>query len=215
MGYNGKKKKVKRRTEGVQTVIGISYHAGGMKDIPLNEVITILADAGYDAIEMMCGPEAHIPSGEVTDSLLREVKTMVTDSGLKSLLLIRLLAAVYTNWQWRINREQLTITRLLQDVAVALGAGGVNFLTGYGGDKGDPFAWRLLVDVLKPICRLAEELGITMNIHNHEATTLDASSKVTLLIEHVGSDALKSLNDITNFYHLGEDIAEVTEKLGP
>ena len=39
-------------------MIGISYHAGGMKDIPLQEVITILADTGYDAIEMMCGPEA-------------------------------------------------------------------------------------------------------------------------------------------------------------
>ena len=64
------------------------------------------------------------------------------------------------------------------------------------------------------MCRRAEELGVTMNIHNHEATTIDAAAKVTLLIEHVGSDALKSLNDITNFYHLGEDIAEVTEKLG-
>ena len=99
-------------------------------------------------------------------------------------------------------------------MAVALGAHGVNFLTGYGGDKGDAFAWKLLVDVLKPICRRAEELGITMNIHNHEATTIDSSSKVTLLIQHVESDSLKALNDITNFYHLDEDIAEVTEKLG-
>ena len=64
-------------------MIGISYHAGGMKDLPLHEVITILSDAGYDAIEMMCGPEAHIPSGEVTDNLLKEVKAMTTDHGLK------------------------------------------------------------------------------------------------------------------------------------
>ena len=54
-----------------------------------------------------------------------------------------------------------------------------------------------------------------MNIHNHEANTIDTSSKVLLLIEHVGSDALRVLNDITNFYHLGENIAEVTENLGP
>ena len=53
------------------------------------------------------------------------------------------------------------------------------FLRGMAVENGDAFAWRLLVDVLKPICRRAEELGITMNIHNHEATTIDASAKVT------------------------------------
>ena len=195
-------------------MIGISYHAGGMKDIPLQEVITILADVGYDAIEMMCGPEAHIPSGEVTDGLLKEVKTMVADSGLLKVSVINPFTGKGL-YQLASENQQGAIDHyaLLQDVAVALGAGGVNFLTGYGSEKGDAFAWRLLVDVLKPICRRAEELGITMNIHNHEATTIDASSKVTLLIEHVGSDALRSLNDITNFYHLGEDIAVVTEKL--
>ena len=55
-----------------------------MKDIPLHEVITLLSEVGYDAIEMMCGPEAHIPSGEVTDSLLKEVKARTADHGLKS-----------------------------------------------------------------------------------------------------------------------------------
>ena len=35
-----------KRPKELKQVIGISYHAGGMKDIPLQEVITILADAG-------------------------------------------------------------------------------------------------------------------------------------------------------------------------
>ena len=201
--------------EGTETVIGISYHAGGMKDIPLREVITILTDAGYDAIEMMCGPDAHIPSGEATDGLLKEVKAMVTDSGLKVSVINPFTGKGLYHLALENRQRAIDHYALLQDVAVTLDGGGVNFLTGYGGESGDAFAWQLLVDVLKPICRRAEELGITMNIHNHEATTIDASSKVTLLIDHVGSDALRSLNDITNFYHLGEDIAEVTEKLGP
>jgi sugar phosphate isomerase/epimerase len=54
-----------------------------------------------------------------------------------------------------------------------------------------------------------------MNIHNHEATTIDAPDKVELLIRHVGEPSLRSLNDITNFYHLGADIAQVTERLAP
>ena len=196
-------------------MIGISYHAGGMKDLPLKQVVGILAEVGYDAIEMMCGPEAHIPSGEVNSALLKEIRTMTEAHGLKVSVINPFTGKGLYHLALEDKQNATDHYALLQDVAVALGARGVNFLTGYGGDKGDAFAWRLLVDVLKPICRRAEELGITMNIHNHEATTIDASSKVTLLIEHVGSDALKALNDITNFYHLGEDIATVTEKLGP
>ena len=196
-------------------MIGISYHAGGMKDLPLKQVVGILAEVGYDAIEMMCGPEAHIPSGRVNSALLKEIRTMTEDHGLKVSVINPFTGKGLYPLALEDKQNATDHYALLQDVAVALGARGVNFLTGYGGDKGDAFAWRLLVDVLKPICRRAEELGITMHIHNHEATTIDASSKVTLLIEHVGSDALKALNDITNFYHLGEDIAAVTENLGP
>ena len=196
-------------------MIGISYHAGGMKNLPLKQVVGILAEVGYDAIEMMCGPEAHIPSGRVNSALLKEIRTMTEAHGLNVSVINPFTGKGLYHLALEDKQNATDHYALLQDVAVALGARGVNFLTGYGGDKGDAFAWRLLVDVLKPICRRAEELGITMNIHNHEATTIDASSKVTLLIEHVGSDALKALNDITNFYHLGEDIATVTDKLGP
>ena len=195
-------------------MIGISYHAGGMKDRTLIEVLSILSDVGYDAVEMMCGPEAHIPSEEVSDSLLSEVKTMISDHGLKTSVINPFTGKGLYHLALEDKQKAIDHYALLQDVALALDAHGVNFLTGYGGENGDPFAWKLLVDVLKPICRRAEEVGITMNIHNHEATTIDSSPKVTLLIDHVGSDALKSLNDITNFYHLGEDIGTVTEYLG-
>ena len=101
---------------------------------------------------------------------------------------------------------------MLLDVAAALGGSGVNFLTGYGGADGDAFAWKLLVNVLKPMCARAESMGLTMNIHNHEANTIDTEDKVALLMRHVGSDALRPLIDITNFYHLGSDIGAVTER---
>ena len=42
-------------------MIGISYHAGGMKDLPLQEVISILSEVGYDAIEMMLRTRSTYP----------------------------------------------------------------------------------------------------------------------------------------------------------
>ena len=64
-------------------MIGISYHAGGLQNLSLPEVIRMLSETGYDAIEMMCGPEAHIDSNSVTDQELKQVKSMVEDHGLK------------------------------------------------------------------------------------------------------------------------------------
>jgi len=196
-------------------MIGLSYHAGGLGDLPLPEVLKILSDAGYDAIEMMCGPEAHIRSGEVTDTLLKEVRAMVDDHGLKTAVVNPFAGPGL--YQLALEEQQKAIDHyaVLQDVAVALGAGGVNFLTGYGGKDGDAFAWKLLAEVLGPICRRAGELGLTMNIHNHESFTIDSPEKVGLLIRHVGEPSLRLLNDITNFYHLGSDIYEVTHKLAP
>ncbi len=196
-------------------MIGISYHAGGMKDLPLEQVVSILAGVGYDAIEMMCGPDAHVRSSEVTPARLREVRQLCQDHGL-AVAVVNPFAGPGL-YQLALEAPQRAIDHyaLLQDVALELGARGVNFLTGYGGDRGDAFAWRLLVETLGPICRRAEGLGLTMNIHNHEATTIDAPDKVELLIGHVGSPALRLLHDITNFYHLGADIATVTARLAP
>ncbi|NKB70160.1 MAG: TIM barrel protein [Candidatus Latescibacteria bacterium] len=196
-------------------MIGISYHAGGMGDLPLEQVLDILSETGYDAVEMMCGPQAHVPSGEINDALLDQVKAQIHGRGLK-VSVINPFAGPGL-YQLALEDQQRAVDHyaLLLDVALGLEARGVNFLTGYGGDQGDNFAWRLLIDVLKPICRRAEEKGLTVHIHNHEATTIDAPDKVPLLIEHVGSPSLRLLNDITNFYHLGSDIATVTEQLAP
>lgn len=194
-------------------MIGISYHAGGMADLPLEQVVKILGDVGYDGIEMMCGPTAHIPSGEVTDSRLREVRDLVAAHGLKVAVINPFTAPNLMAMADEDRDAAVRFYSLLQDVAVELGAAGVNFLSGWSA-KGDVHAWKVLVDVLKPLCKRAGEMGLAMNIHNHESNIIDSPNKVPLLIRHVGSPHLKLLNDITNFYHLGADIAETTERLG-
>lgn len=175
----------------------------------------ILSETGYDAIEMMCGPEAHIDSNSLTDRELKQIKSMVEDHGLKVAVINPYKGPGLYQMALANTKTAIDYYSRLQDVAVTLEAGGVNFLTGYGGDKGDSFAWKLLIEVLQPICQRAERLEISMNIHNHEATTIDTPDKVELIVHHVGSENLKLLNDITNFYHLGSDLVEVTTRLFP
>ena len=63
-------------------MIKISFHAGGFIDQPLPWVIEHLAGLGYDAIELMAGPQAHIKTDEVTPESLAELKALLDAQGL-------------------------------------------------------------------------------------------------------------------------------------
>lgn len=194
-------------------MIGMCYHSGGMVDKPLEWVIEHLAGIGYDGIEIVCGPKAHIRTGDLTDSRLREVKDALASNGLKAAVINPYTAPNLMNMAKENQAEAERFYGQLMDIAAELGAGGANFLTGWSAD-GDADAWKVLIKALKPMLERAERMGLTMNIHNHEATTIDAPDKVALLIDHVGMPNLKLLCDITNFHILGSDIAETVHKLG-
>jgi len=102
----------------------------------------------------------------------------------------------------------------LVDIAVALGSPNVNFLPGWLSD-GDQPAWELLIRALKALMPYAEQKGVNIAIHNHEANIIDAPDKCLRLIEAVGSPRLKVLCDITNFYILGSDVAQAVRRVGP
>ncbi|MCD6520487.1 MAG: hypothetical protein J7M05_11265, partial [Anaerolineae bacterium] len=61
-------------------MIGISFHSGGFVDRPLSWVIDHLAGIGYDAIEIVCGPQAHIRTGEPLDSQLEEARQKLQET---------------------------------------------------------------------------------------------------------------------------------------
>src|SRR6476646_5798595 len=50
-------------------MIGISFHTGGLVDKPLAWVIGHLAEIGYDGIEIVCGPTAHLRPEATADEL--------------------------------------------------------------------------------------------------------------------------------------------------
>src|SRR3712207_736788 len=50
-------------------MIGLSFHTGGLVDKPPPWVINHLAEIGYDGIEIVCGPTAHIRPDAPPDEL--------------------------------------------------------------------------------------------------------------------------------------------------
>lgn len=195
-------------------MIGVSFHSGGHVDKPLPWVIEHLAGIGYDAIEIVCGPKAHILTGEPLEPQLVQAKELLTRHGLVVSAINPYTQPPMVNFAKEDFDGCVARWNQLIDIAVALDATHVNFLPGWLAD-GDTAAWRLLIDALKALMPFAEEKGKWVAIHNHEANIIDSPDKCLRLIETVGSPNLKVLCDITNFYILGADIGEAIRRVGP
>lgn len=195
-------------------MIGISFHSGGFVDKPLPWVIKHLAGIGYDAIEIVCGPEAHIRSGDPLEPQLAQTASLLETHGLKVAAINPYTQPPLVNFAKEDFDGAVARWSWLIDIAVALGSPNVNFLPGWLPD-GDRPAWELLIKVLKALTPYAEAKGINLAIHNHEANIIDAPDKCLRLIDAVGSPNLKVLCDITNFYILGSDVAQAVHRVGP
>ena len=186
-------------------MIGISLHSGGMVDKPLTWVIRHIAAIGYDGIEIVCGPNplaSHICTVDLDDQQLKDIRGELEANNIKVAAINPYGVASLGNMD---PNEALPFYRKLIDIAVALGASGVNFLPGRLPD-GDSGAWRKIITTVKPLLHYAAGRDVCMSIHNHENHTLDTPEKVRLIIELTGLDNLKSLCDITNFWILGSRI---------
>jgi len=195
-------------------MIGISYHSGGMVDDPLNQVIPHLAGIGYDAIEIVCGPEAHIRTGDPLEPQIDAARQQLAEHGLKVAAINPYTQPALANFAQDDYDGAVERWSLLVDIAVALDACVVNFLPGFLPD-GDRVTWELLIRVLKDLTAYAGPKGIDLAIHNHEGLTIDSPDKCLCLIDQVGSEHLKVLCDITNFCILGGDVAQAVERVAP
>ncbi len=183
-----------------------------MADKPLSWVIRHLSGLGYDAIEIVCGPQAHLRPDDVTERDLEVVREELAAAGLRCAAINPYTVKPFVEME-REGGAQPFFRRLI-DIALALGAPTVNFLPGRL-PSSDADGWRLLVSTLKPLLHYAGEQGICLSIHNHEDHILDTPDKVRLIIEQVGLPNLKSLFDATNFHLLGAEIPWAVRRLAP
>lgn len=193
-------------------MIGISFHTGGFQDKPFAWVARHLAEVGYDAVEIVCGPTAHIRTGDPLEPQIKHVRALLAETGLR-------VAAINPYGVKPLpNHAQDADVRefygKLIEIASALHAPTVNFLPGrFPEDCAG--CWRKLVELLKPLLYEAGERNVSLTIHNHENMVLDTPEKVRLIIEQIGLPNLKALCDITNFHILGSDVAAAVQCLAP
>jgi len=193
-------------------MIGISFHTGGFQDKPFAWVARHLAEIGYDGVEIVCGPTAHIRTGDPLGPQIAAVRDLLEETGLRPVAINPYGVKPLPNYAE--DGDVRDFYGRLIHIAAELGAPTVNFLPGrFPGSCAE--AWKKIVELVKPLLHEAGERGIGMTIHNHENMVLDTPAKVALIIEQVGLPNLRSLCDITNYYILGEDLEASVARLAP
>jgi sugar phosphate isomerase/epimerase len=193
-------------------MIGISFHSGGLQDKPLDWVIRHLSAIGYDAVEIVCGPAAHLRTGEELEPQLDATRELLSRWNMRAAAVNPYGVKPLPNYAQ--DEDAYAFYTKLVRIAAALGAPTVNFLPGRFPDS-CASAWRQIVETVKPILHYAGERGVNLTIHNHENMVLDTPEKTALIIDQVGLPNLKSLCDITNYYILGSDVAHAVRTVAP
>ncbi len=180
----------------------LSFHTCGLEWVSFEEAINELADIGYAACGPITGPDCHLDPDDLTDSRKAFYKNLARE---------RNIAFSILN-PWRVggfvdgvqSGETERFYRQILDLAADLGASGVKFLPCTFSD-GEREGWRLMIQVLKPLCRHAEEVGIDLLMHNHENHLIDTANGFALLRHHLDSERLQVNLDCANLAILMDD----------
>ncbi len=174
---------------------------------PVEQVIPIVAEAGYSGIELW-GP--HVDHYAQEHGELRSLAALLQRYGLQ-------VPMISPYFDLATDLEgSLELARRTLDQCRELGAPLVRVFT-RGGDsaKASTTTWRTVVAGLKQLCELAAAQGIGMAMETHGGHLHDTTASTLRLIRQVGMDNLCVNLDIFNLYAIGEDPLRALKRLLP
>ncbi|MEE3215935.1 MAG: TIM barrel protein, partial [Pseudomonadota bacterium] len=194
----------------------IAYGTYAMPRLSLEEAAPVLADIGYDGVEICVTPK-HADSLPEQMNTTRRKQLRETLAGLR--LGIPALFATGHLLPTADAERQRTREHLRQMAILARDLGMAEppvVAMGIGGRTAD---WEKLkqsiVDTLGDYSELGREEGFILTAEAHCGAAVDRSERALWVIETVNSPCVRLHFDIVHFYLSGEDEAEAVECLLP
>jgi len=179
-----------------------SFHTCGLEWLPFEEVVNQLADLGYAACGPIVGPDCHLDPDTLNNSQKESYKNLVEARNMEfSILNPWKVGGFAAGVESGATRD---FYHKALDLAAEIGASGVKFLPG-GFASGEAAGWKAMVQILRPLCYHAEQVGVDLLMHNHENHLIDTANGFALLRRHLGSEQLQINLDCANLAILMDD----------
>ena len=191
--------------------MNFSFHTCGLEWLTFEETIDILAGIGYDACGPIVGHGCHLDPETITEGQKKAYRKQAKDRGIKFAVLNPWRVTGFATGVESGETERFYMKAL--DLAADMDASGVRFLPGAYA-QGESAGWRAMIQVLKPLCHHAEQVGVDLLMHNHENQLIDTANGFELLRHHIGSDRLQINLDCANLAILMDDPCSAIRTFG-
>jgi len=193
----------------------IAYGTYATPMMPLEEALRMIADIGYDGVELCVSPRHNIMPEDLDSAQRRQLKRMLQELnlGVPSLFM---LGSVLTEDE-EAHKKRLDLTRQVMELARDLDIGEPPVIsTGIGGRTA---MWethrRLLVQLLEDYAKLASDEGFILAVEPHVNAMVDRSERAIWLMETLSNPLIRLHFDIVHLYLAREPISEAVHKLVP
>ena len=194
----------------------IAYGTYAMPQTPLEEAIPILADLGYEGVEICLSPK-HIGSmpDELDPARRRRLRDLLQQHGL-GIPALFMLNHVLQDVPGK-HRATLEHTRRVAALSRDLGMGEDPVLAmSIGGQSASWEAQRQpIVEKLQDYDRVAREEGFLLAGEGHCGAAVDRSERALWVFETVDSPRIGLHFDIVHFYLAGETVEDSVRQLVP
>ena len=201
----------------------LAYSTNAFKRYSLNEAIRIIAEIGYEGIELLCdSPHAYPPifqDKEIHSFKNQIAKFRLVISNLNAFTLYSISDVYHPSWieDDKVSRE-LRITHTINCIKLAKKIGAKNLSTEPGGPvmgrkTNMKYLEKLFMEGLNRVVPIAEEENIKILIEPEPNLLLENSNQFLNFIENLSTDNVGLNFDIGHFYCVGEDPTEIIYKL--
>ena len=201
----------------------LAYSTNAFKRYSLNEAIRMIAEIGYEGIELLCdSPHAYPPifqDKEIHSFKNQIAKFRLVISNLNAFTLYSISDVYHPSWieDDKVSRE-LRITHTINCIKLAKKIGAKNLSTEPGGPvmgrkTNMKYLEKLFMEGLNRVVPIAEEENIKILIEPEPNLLLENSNQFLNFIENLSTDNVGLNFDIGHFYCVGEDPTEIIYKL--
>ena len=201
----------------------LAYSTNAFKRYSLNEAIRMIAEIGYEGIELLCdSPHAYPPifqDKEIHSFKNQIAKFRLVISNLNAFTLYSISDVYHPSWieDDKVSRE-LRITHTINCIKLAKKIGAKNLSTEPGGPvmgrkTNMKYLEKLFMEGLNRVVPIAEEENIKILIEPEPNLLLENSNQFLNFIKNFSTENVGLNFDIGHFYCVGEDPTEIIYKL--